>query len=260
MNRRQQELEQRVNALLADPANADSPLGQALQEVWSHLHDHLRRLERLTALSDSYQSFALDRERGVGERLDRQLRRVTRIVRISDKYQTMLREANTRLAHSSNRDPLTDAPNRRALMEHLRHESQRAARGETRFVVAMLDVDFFKGVNDRHGHDAGDRLLVALTQTLGEDLGNGDVCGRWGGEEFLIVLSDTDLTSARAVLERKTAAARALRIPTDTGDTGATLSVGLAEHQPGEPVATTLDRADAALYQAKRQGRDRIVP
>ena len=53
MNRRQQELEQRVNALLADPANADSPLGQALQEVWSHLHDHLRRLERLTALSDS---------------------------------------------------------------------------------------------------------------------------------------------------------------------------------------------------------------
>ncbi len=260
MNRRQQELEQRIVALLADPANAGSPMGEALQEVWSQLTEHLRRLERLTALSDSYQSFALDRERGVGERLDRQLRRVSRIVRISDKYQTMLREANTRLAHSSNRDPLTDAPNRRALMEHMRHESLRALRGETRFVVAMLDVDYFKVVNDEHGHDAGDRLLVALSQALCTGLRDFDVCGRWGGEEFLIILSDTDMAGAREVLGRKTDDVRALRIPTETGEVGVTLSVGLAEHLAGEPITVTLDRADASLYLAKRKGRDRIEP
>ncbi|GAA5236069.1 GGDEF domain-containing protein [Verticiella sediminum] len=259
MKQRRNALEARVEQLLADPEQAASPLGQTLEQVWDLLQDYLHRLERVTSLSDSYQSLVLERERGLHDRLDRQLRRVSRIVRISDKYQIMLREANNRLADSSNRDPLTDAPNRRALMERLRHECRRAARGETRVVVAMLDVDYFKQVNDQHGHDTGDRLLVAVAQSLGQELAATEILGRWGGEEFLMVLCDTDLAAARRRLQAKLDTVRLLRVGTDAGELSLTMSAGLTAHRVDEPISSTLERADAALYQAKHEGRDRIV-
>lgn len=262
MKLRRDELESRVQTLLADPRNQEHPLAAALQELWQHMNEHALRLERITALSDSYQSMALERERGLGERLENQLRRISRIVKISDRYQTMLREVNTQLQEASNRDPLTNAPNRRVLMSRLQEaHASNVAGHDTPFVVIMLDVDHFKTINDRYGHEAGDRALVELSGTLCADLRPDDICGRWGGEEFLLLLPQTTLETAHAMIEHKLKAVRNMRIHIGHYTTiQLTMSAGMAQYLSGEAISSTLSRADAALYQAKEQGRDQIAP
>nr|MBF0685198.1 GGDEF domain-containing protein [Pseudomonas sp.] len=217
MNARRQELEQRVQALLADPANQAHPLGTALRELWEHMGEHVQRLERITALSDSYQWMARERERGLCDRFENQVRRISRIVRISDQYQSMLRDMNARLQEISSRDPLTEAPNRRVLMDRLQQAHTEACNRNDSFVIAMLDVDHFKQINDCYGHDVGDRALVMLSELLCSNLRDKDICGRWGGEEFLLILPETTLADARAVLARKLQAVRTLQMEVGEG-------------------------------------------
>lgn len=253
-------LQARIQPLLDDPEHAGHPLREVLGEVWQLLEEHVERLERLTHLSDSFQAMARDRERGMGQRYERQLRRINRVVRISDHYQRMLRDLNAQLEEASYRDMLTGVDNRRALMSRLQQEVQRSHRQSTGFVVAMVDIDRFKQINDAYGHEIGDLALTEVARTLGADLREYDACGRWGGEEFLLLLPFTSLADAHGILQRKLEAIRGLEIP-GLALTGQHLSIsaGLAEHRPGEPLTLTLSRADGALYDAKRQGRDRIA-
>lgn len=262
MNARHQELEKRVQALLADPANQEHPLGIALQELWEHMGNHVQRLERITTLSDSYQWMAREREKSLCDRFESQVRRISRIVRISDQYQSMLRDMNARLQEISSRDPLTEAPNRRVLMDRLQLAHAEACNRASSFVIAMLDVDHFKQINDRYGHEAGDRALVMLSELLCSELRDRDICGRWGGEEFLLILPETTLVDARKVLARKLQAVRALHVEAgpDEPPIRLTMSAGLAQYIPGEDMAAMLNRADMALYQAKKKGRDQIAP
>lgn len=255
------ELERRVRALLDDPAHHGHPLAEALHDVWHELNQHVERLERITLLSDSFQAMARDRERGLSQRFERQLRRINRIVRISDHYQNMLRELNSHLEEASYRDMLTGINNRRALMQRLQQEAQRASRHKTTFVVAMIDIDRFKHINDVFGHEMGDQALIEIAQTLSRDLREYDACGRWGGEEFLLILPDTTLTDAHAIVQRKLAAVRRLDLACGKAGQGSlTVSAGLAEHHVGEALTHTLSRADAALYTAKHRGRDCVAP
>lgn len=255
------ELEQRVKALLSTPEHQDHPLAHALEDVWNALNNHLERLERITVLSDSFQAMARERERGLSQRFERQLRRINRIVRISDHYQTMLRELNTHLEEASYRDMLTGVPNRRALMQRLQQEAQRANRTGSGFIVAMIDIDRFKHINDAFGHEMGDQALIDIARTLGDDLREYDTCGRWGGEEFLMILPNTTLTAAHAIVQRKLAAVRRLSFALGQGRASQlTVSAGLAQYVPEEALPQTLGRADAALYMAKHRGRDCIAP
>lgn len=262
MMKSRQELEERVQVLLADPANQAHPLGAALQELWEHMGEHVQRLERVTTLSDSYQWMAREREKSLCDRLENQLRRISRIVRISDQYQGMLRDMNARLQEISSRDPLTEAPNRRVLMDRLQLAHTEACSRASTFVIAMLDVDHFKQINDRYGHDAGDRALVMLSELLCSGLRDRDICGRWGGEEFLLVLPETTLADARSVLVRKLQAVRTLHVEAGENEPPIrlTMSAGMAQYIPGETVSAMLNRADMALYQAKKKGRDQIAP
>ncbi len=254
-------LEQRVRRLLADPAHRDHPLTDALHEVWQTLENHLERLERITILSDSFQAMARDRERGLSQRFDRQLRRINRIVRISDHYQKMLRDLNSHLEEASYRDMLTGVDNRRALMHRIQQEVQRANRQQRPFVLAMVDIDRFKHINDAYGHDTGDHALIRIAAALCSELREYDACGRWGGEEFLLLLPDTTMIEAYGILERKLDAIRRLDLASDlTVAEHVTVSAGLALYRLEEPVTRTLSRADAALYVAKHRGRDRIAP
>lgn len=253
------DLERRVSGLLADPAHAGHPMRQALDDLWEHTSEVLERLERITQLSDAFQSMAREREMDVCRRFDRQLRKLQRIVRISDHYQNMMRELNAALKSASIQDELTGLANRRALMEVLKEETERASRHDRRFVVVMLDLDHFKQINDRYGHDVGDRALVGVSGLLHDGLRQYDACGRWGGDEFLLLLPEAGLEEAQAMLERFVAQVRALRIPTAGGDIGLTVSVGLAQYQPGETFNETLTRADQALYRAKQLGRDCVA-
>ena len=101
------ELDERIGRLLADPAYAGHPLREALQDLWRHTAEQMARIERVTHLSDAYQTMAHQREMGLCEQFDRQLRRLARIARISDHYQSMMRDLNAALEETSSRDPLT---------------------------------------------------------------------------------------------------------------------------------------------------------
>ena len=159
-------------------------------------------------------------------------------------------------------DSLTGVSLREYFFKRLEAEHARARRYAGAFSVLMLDVDGFKQINDRQGHLAGDRYLRALGAALRSLLRSADLACRYGGDEFCILLPETDLAGAHPIAERIRQAVAHLVVETDGSAIRTTLSIGIAsfpEHDAGELKALLL-RADQALYQAKRAGRDRVVP
>jgi diguanylate cyclase (GGDEF)-like protein len=156
-------------------------------------------------------------------------------------------------------DPLTDLLNRRALDELLDDEARRAVRSNRPFSVLMVDADYFKAINDRFGHAAGDEALRHLAQILRAEMRDVDRVGRFGGEEFLALLPGTASTEALSAAERLRAALMRRPWRWQGGDHTLTVSVGVAAWRgPQDEVAALLERADAALYRAKSLGRDRF--
>lgn len=246
-----------IEQLLDDPAQQGNVLREPLERLLKHCETQRQRLERLVRISDGYHTLSRTQTLTLEKQYDRQLRRVEKLMRISDGYQNSLREMSEALREAAQHDPLTGLGNRRYLMERLDQESARAARKQSIYAVGILDVDFFKTVNDRYGHDAGDRVLGDIARTLQASLRQGDICGRWGGEEFLVILPDTALEAAHAVARRICDGIRAIR--TSGVTLPVTASMGLAASQPGEALAGLVKRADDALLAAKNTGRDRIV-
>jgi diguanylate cyclase (GGDEF)-like protein len=157
-------------------------------------------------------------------------------------------------------DSLTGFYNRRRFQTLLAEELGKAAPGR-RLCLLMLDLDFFKAINDRHGHLVGDQALSSVAQILREQAPSDAVIGRFGGEEFSVLLRDVTLAEAVAIGERMRAAIAAR--PLDLRDTtlAVTISIGAAEWAAGEVnPASLLSRADAELYRAKQGGRNRVSP
>lgn len=154
-------------------------------------------------------------------------------------------------------DELTSLANRRHMNEVLEAEERRQAIAADT-CIALLDIDFFKQVNDRHGHATGDTVLRFFSATARESLRANDVLARWGGEEFLLLLPRTSTDDARAILERMAECVRSMVVPGLEGDR-ISFSAGLAACRTGEPCADVISRADNALYRAKNTGRNRIV-
>jgi len=160
-------------------------------------------------------------------------------------------------------DELTRLANRRHMGEVLAGEvlaaeERRAAGGTATTCIALLDIDHFKSINDRHGHAAGDAVLRSFAQALRAGLRSGDVLARWGGEEFLLMLPETELAAAGALLERLRQDVAALALP-GLPDAKVAFSAGLTVRAGAEPFAETISRADKALYRAKSAGRDRVL-
>ena len=155
-------------------------------------------------------------------------------------------------------DELTTLANRRHMNELLAQEERRrdACGGPT--CLALMDIDFFKRINDRFGHAAGDDVLRAFAQATRAELREGDVLARWGGEEFLLMLPNTTADNARKVLERMRARVAALE-PRDGMEHRVSFSAGLSVWRTDEPIIETVNRADQALYAAKAAGRNRLV-
>jgi len=156
-------------------------------------------------------------------------------------------------------DALTGLPNRRSLMAGMELEVARAERSGRPLSLALLDVDRFKLINDTHGHPAGDAVLQAVADELRKITRAGDILGRFGGEEFAIVMPETNLKQARWACERlrKAIATRTLRYPDGTVGR-VTISSGVALLVGGENCDHLISRADGALYQAKEDGRDLV--
>lgn len=164
-------------------------------------------------------------------------------------------EANQTLAST---DELTSLPNRRYMTELLRCNEQRRTVSITSVCIALIDLDWFKKINDLYGHDVGDEVLKQFAQLGKQQLRENDVLARWGGEEFLLYLPKTELQSAHDVLERFRDQVRPARLPQNDGQISYTFSAGLVELAADEPVEQGIRRADALLYRAKQKGRNLI--
>ena len=169
-----------------------------------------------------------------------------------------LKSERDALTQDASMDPLTGLPNRRSLTTELEREHALARRGRPAFSALLLDVDHFKRVNDERGHAAGDHVLVEIAARLRRRARTSDVVGRWGGEEFLIVAPDTDVTGATILGHGLRTAISEAPIALDSGPVRVTASVGVAAWER-ETVHELLSRADGALYEAKAAGRDKVV-
>ena len=166
-----------------------------------------------------------------------------------------LKLKNRALLKSSNTDPLTGLCNRHKIEECFAHEREMFAESGRTLCLVLMDLDYFKAVNDTYGHNAGDSYLKEITQILKKAFRSSDTIGRWGGEEFVILLPKTDLKTAHEIT---------LRLRDQIEQSGfaqigrQTASFGLAELHENDSLHSIVDRADAALYRAKKMGRNRV--
>ncbi len=173
-----------------------------------------------------------------------------------------LTQALAQIQQLATHDELTGLPNRRhimALLDTEHQRSQRSPQDARPWMVALLDVDFFKRVNDTHGHAAGDQVLQAFATTVRAAVRGTDMLARWGGEEFLLLMYDTQPSAAQPVLERVCQAVQNCTVAVQGQQVCVTVSIGVAAHTSGISVAQLLDQADQALYRAKSNGRNCVV-
>ncbi|MCX6560184.1 MAG: GGDEF domain-containing protein [Candidatus Aminicenantes bacterium] len=175
------------------------------------------------------------------------------------ELQSHLLEARDALVHQATHDSLTDILNRRAILDRLAQEISRAQREQAPLSVGMFDIDHFKTINDAHGHQAGDEALIAFTGCIRARLRNYDIFGRYGGEEFLVIAPGSVGHNGESLYERLRAGVAAAEIPTHAGPLSLTVSIGVAPGTGFSTVDALLAAADAALYQAKAEGRNRVV-
>ena len=164
--------------------------------------------------------------------------------------------AEAALAVQASLDPLTGLMNRRAFLERVQHSQQLAQRYQRMYSLIMLDLDFFKQINDHHGHAAGDEVLKTLSALFQSLLRDTDIVCRWGGEEFCILLPCEDASQSMVLAQRLGHAIRQCTIHWDSQSLGVTASMGVASYQSGESVDQLLRRADDAMYAAKIAGRN----
>lgn len=174
---------------------------------------------------------------------------------------TALEEMRTELQQTRTQlmlDPLTGTRNRFGMDITLNQEIARARRSESHLTAALVDLDFFKDINDRHGHEAGDQMLLHFTQLSRAVLRESDLLFRYGGEEFLVVLPDTEQEGAIFVLQRLQQMLSKSPLRYAQTVIKATFSAGVAGLLAGDNAASLVQRADQALYRAKEGGRNRV--
>jgi len=162
------------------------------------------------------------------------------------------------IEETARRDDLTGVYNRRALLVAMEESKQRADLTGEPLSMCVIDLDFFKRYNDEFDHLTGDRVLRVFAQGVQDGLRTTDVFGRYGGEEFVQILRHTTLAGAMADAERLRERVSAFDIPTAHPIGHLTVSIGVAQYEPGETITQTFARADEALYKAKQRGRNRV--
>ncbi len=175
---------------------------------------------------------------------------------------TQKNELQTALAHiqeMATHDELTGLANRRHILDLLNQHALRHARGGPSFYVAMADLDHFKNINDAHGHAVGDEALRAFARQAQAQLRNTDVIGRWGGEEFLLLMPETPPGDPNVGLERLRAGLLDYPASEHLPELRVRFSAGLSRYRDGEAIGDTIERADRAVYAAKAAGRNQTV-
>ncbi|MDO9176838.1 MAG: diguanylate cyclase [Agitococcus sp.] len=184
------------------------------------------------------------------------------ITRMRDRMKAQkkaLEEALIHIEKLAAHDELTGLINRRYMMKVLDDHASRQKRKAIGFSIAMLDLDHFKNINDTWGHAVGDDVLHGFAEAATKTLRECDVLSRWGGEEFLLLMPETNNGNPNTGLERLRTVLAALVLSPNAPDLRVTFSVGLTSYQQGESISDTIHRADKSLYEAKAGGRNRTV-
>ena len=237
---------------LVEKAQSDADgIGAAIEDIQAQF------LANVHSLADLIDSLVEETSRIVGrsERLGLDLKQSSdKIDALERSLEDLRREATT--------DGLTGIANRRYFDMALQTTSGDAMNSGDDLSLLLVDIDHFKKVNDTWGHATGDAVIKLVANTLAQSVKGQDCVARYGGEEFAILLPATSIDAAMRVGENiRTALSRRMYVPRDDEEMlcAVTVSIGAACYDPGEPLAQLIQRADAALYQAKKTGRDRVV-
>lgn len=250
---------------MADPRFADNPLVTGAPHIRFYAGRPVRNLAGYavgTLCVIDQKPRAFDRaERELLDDLASWVESGFRERELSETQRSILTELHV-ARHESLTDPMLSIWNRRATMELLTRECGHAMLHGQPLSLLVVDVDHFKRVNDTYGHPVGDTVLVEIARALRVNSRPVDAVGRYGGEEFLVVLPDTNNPQATSIAERLRSAVESLEIGTPEANIRCTISLGLASCEPGKNLCTPTDlimRADAALLAAKRLGRNRVI-
>ncbi|MCU1762909.1 diguanylate cyclase [Pseudomonas sp. 14P_8.1_Bac3] len=224
-----------------------------LDDLKHVLENHL---EGLLGTMDQYQQQRDKREQEVAARLKGLAERVAHMEQEAQGYREHLEEQRQKALI----DPLTGLPNRAAWSERLDHEMSEWQRHGNTLLLAMLDLDHFKRINDNYGHLAGDKVLKIIANVLRKRLRGTDFVARFGGEEFVLLMPDTVPAAGAKLLENLRASIEACPFHFKSEPVTITVSIGMTAFRPGEHSDLVLKRADQALYRAKNAGRNRIEP
>ena len=223
--------------LTQDPAK--DALLSALNRLFQQVSD---RNHELVLLNKTLEARVLERTHALTERTQ------------------ALADANQQLDDIANTDVLTHLPNRRHAMRYFESAWMDSVSGNRALACMMIDADGFKQINDSHGHDAGDRVLQALSNQLRNAVRTDDMVCRLGGDEFLIICSDTPMVGALQLAEKIRSEVAALRVSADTGEWYCSISVGVAVRTVGmNSMDDLLKAADLGVYIAKRRGRNSVA-
>ncbi len=233
------------------PEHADN-LRSFMQAIAHALAGMIRMAEYYQALEEHSASL----ETMVAERTDELHEALRQQARQNESLQTLNRE----LEYYATTDDLTSLWNRRCFFEHADKEVARAHRYQRPTVLVMMDIDFFKEVNDQYGHQVGDEVLRAVARIVRENVRSHDIVGRVGGEEFAIVMPETQLEEGRELCERLRGAIATNKVEAHGRSVMVTISMGVSSVEAEERgVGGAMIRADQALYDAKNQGRNQIA-
>ncbi len=223
-----------------------------------------RLLLNLAILVVSVGGFALREQMGIDSGVTPQLLEVFGVVNVLTAIGVLLhgtalsvrftRSMQLNLFHTANRDSLTNLYTRRRVMLGVRQLADAVPSA-----IILLDIDHFKQINDRLGHEQGDLILQRVAQAINSNVRATDVASRWGGEEFLVLMPDTSAQAAQAVAERILLRIREWVGQVDHGPLVVTATLAVSEIRPAESFESALNRADQALYQGKQQGRNQLV-
>jgi len=170
-----------------------------------------------------------------------------------------LQQNCTQLEQLASLDALSGLLNRRTLFKRIEIEIERTTRLDWPLTGVMIDIDHFKRVNDNYGHQCGDIVIQAIGTRLNKSLRKYDYAGRYGGEEFFVIFSNTNADIAQSIAERFRMEMEQKRFTCAEDEFCVTVSAGVAQFNPGEPPERWINRADAAMYQAKQRGRNQVV-